>query len=267
MNQEQFWKPKPREPWSDWRTYSMLLPIVGGALGACIFFALGLAFAEIVNIRAEVRKPMILIAAFGVAIGSTFGSVGSGIEIFRKAHKGQAKVWDWISLTISIVTTIVGMVIGVATLLGGTTNWSREAVIWGSALVCGFAALDASGDMIELGGLFGSWEERTERWRLDREEWRRANGLAAVQNGPDLTSQLDKLTEQVGNLTGDIGQLVDRWSWPTAQKADFEFVLAGMNGSAADLTRERLALELAKSQLNLPSTATVDRWLGMVKEG
>jgi hypothetical protein len=252
-----FWKPKPREPWDDWRTYSMLLPILCGALGACIFFALGLAFAEIVNIRPEVRKPMILVAAFGVAIGSTFGSVGSGIEIFRKSHKGQAKVWDWVSLTISTVTTIAGMVIGVATLLGGTTNWSQEAVIWGSAVVCGFSALDAAGDMIELGGLFGSFEDRFETWLLEREEWRRANGLAAAQDGPEVESR--------------IAALEQRWSWPTAQKADFEFVLAGMNGnkdhSAADLTRERLAEELAKNQLNLPSTATVDRWLGMAKEG
>lgn len=250
---EQFWKPKPREPWSDWRTYSMLLPILAGALGACIFFALGLAFAEIVNIRPEVRKPMILIAAFGVAIGSTFGSVGSGIEIFRKSHKGQAKKWDWVSLTISIVTTVVGMVIGVATLLGGTTNWSQEAVIWGSAVVCGFSALDAAGDMIELGGLFGSFEDRFEAWLLEREQWRRANGQDVRQNGPEVEIR--------------IAALEQRWSWSTAQKADFEFVLAGMNGGVGDLTRERLALELAKNQLNLPSTATVDRWLGMVREG
>jgi hypothetical protein len=163
-------------------------------------------------------------------------------------------------LTISIVTTVVGMIIGVATLLGGTTNWSQAAVIWGSALVCGFAALDASGDMIELGGLFGSWEERVEQWREEREQWRRANGLAVVQNGPEIQTKLAELESKLATLDA-------RWSWPTAQKADFEFVLAGMNGSAADLTRERLALELAKSQLNLPSTATVDRWLGMVREG
>lgn len=257
---EDFWKPKPREPWSDWRTYSMLLPILAGALGACIFFALGLAFAEIVNIRAEVRKPMILVAAFGVAIGSTFGSIGSGIEVFRKSYKRQATTWDWTSLVISVVTTVVGMVIGVATLLGGTTEWSRAAVIWGSALVCGFASLDAAGDMIELGGLFGSWEERVEQWREEREEWRRANGQSVAANGPELRTRIAELESKNAELEA-------RWSWPTATKADFEFILAGLNGSAADLTRERLALELAKNQLNLPSTATVDRWLGMAQGG
>ena len=78
-----FWKPEPREPWRDWRTYSMLIPIVTGALGACIFFALGLAFAEILSIGAGWRKLMILVASFGVAFGATFGSIGSGIEVFR----------------------------------------------------------------------------------------------------------------------------------------------------------------------------------------
>jgi len=255
-NLEQFWKPKPREPWHDWRTYSMLLPILAGALGACIFFALGLAFAEIVNIRVEVRKPMVLVASFGVAIGSTFGSIGSGIEVFRKAYKRQATSWDWASLIVSIVTTVVGMVMGFASLLGATEEWSRIATIYGCIVVGAFASLDTGGDMIELGGLFGSFEDRYERWLVEREEWRenywRANGQSVAANGPELESRVE--------------QLEARWSWPTATKADFEFILAGLNGSAADLTREQLAIELAGNQLNLPSASTVDRWLGMVRE-
>jgi len=248
MIQETFWKPEPREPWSDWRTYSMLLPIAAGALGACIFFALGLAFAEIVNIRPEVRKPLIFVESFGVAIGATFGSIGSGIEVFRKSYKGQAKTWDWVSLSISTVTTIVGMVIGVATLLGGTTNWSQEAVIWGSALVCGFAALDAAGDMIELGGLFGSYDERVELWLEERETWRAANGLATAQNGPEVETKL--------------AELEARWSWPTATAADVTRATANLNGDRANLTRQEVGVILAKYKLNLPSQSTVKRGLG-----
>jgi len=249
---EQFWKPEPRRPWGDWRTYSMLIPIVSGALGACIFFALGLAFAEVAAIRPEVRKPMILVAAFGVAIGSTFGSIGSGIEVFRKSHKGQARVWDWVSLSISIVTTIVGMVIGVATLLGGTTNWSQEAVIWGSAVVCGFAALDASGDMIELGGLFGSYEDRYEAWLAEREAWRRENDVQVGQSDSRLQSRIEALEA--------------RWSWSQATLADFKTIVAGMNGSAAGLDREGLIVKLAENHLNPPTDSTIARWLRMVEE-
>jgi len=250
---EQFWKPEPREPWSDWRTYSMLLPILAGALGACIFFALGLAFAEIVNIRLEVRKPMVLIASFGVAIGSTFGSIGSGIEVFRKSYKKQATAWDWTSLIVSIVTTVVGMVMGFASLLGATEEWSRIATIYGCIVVGAFASLDTGGDMIELGGLFGSYEDRYETWLAEREDWRRANGLAVVQNGPEVESRL--------------AQLEARWSWPTATIGDFRAIRAELNGSAGALDRERLGVLLAERELNPPSSSTVDRWLGMVQEG
>jgi hypothetical protein len=205
---EQFWKPEPREPWHDWRTYSMLGPIAAGALGACIFFALGLAFAEIVNIRAEVRKPLIFVASFGVA-----------------------------------------------TLLGGTTNWSQQAVIWGSAAVCGFAALDAAGDMIELGGLFGSYEERVEQWRAEREAWRVSTGQSVTANGQEIVTKLSQLETA-------ISQLNHRWAWPTATAADVNRATAHLNGDRANLTREELGVILAEHQLNLPSPSTVKRGLG-----
>jgi len=254
LKDEKFWKPEPKAPFKDWRTYSMLLPITSGALGACIFFALGLAFAEIAGIRPEVRKPLILMAAFGVAIGSTFGSIGSGIEVFRKSHKGQATAWDWVSLSISIVTTIAGMIIGVATLLGGTTNWSQEAVIWGSAVVCGLAALDASGDMIELGGLFGSYEDRVEQWREEREEWRVSTGQSLVQPDLDLVGKL-------ADLESKLDQLEERGTWLTANADQVARYTAHLNGDRANLTRQELGLILAKHQLNVPSPATVRRGL------
>ena len=260
-----FWKPEPRQPWRDWRTYSMLMPIVAGAVGACIFFALGLAFAEIVNIRPEVRRPMILMASFGVAIGSTVGSIGSGIEVFRKSYKDQVRGWDWVSLSISTLTTIAGMIIGVATLLGGTTDWSKEAVIWGSAVVCGLSALDAAGDMIELGGLFGSWEERYESWLEEREAWRRANGQEVTDNSQDLIKEIQTLQAKLGAVTEHIMEVEARWTWPTATLADFKAILAGMNGSSSTLDREILAMKLAQDKLNPPSSSTVERWLKMAR--
>jgi len=263
---ETFWKPEPKAPWRDWRTYSMLGPIASGALGACIFFALGLAFAEIASIRPEVRKPMILVAAFAVAIGSTFGSIGSGIEVFRKSHKSQATAWDWVSLSISIVTTIAGMIIGVATLLGGTTNWSQEAVIWGSAVVCGLAALDASGDMIELGGLFGSHEDRYALWLEEREQWRRENGLAVTANGQALESKLEAVTQWAEDLETRLAENEARWLWPVAQKGDFVRILERLNGEAENLQRDGAILLLADEQLQPPSDATLGRWLAMAKE-
>ena len=263
---ETFWKPEPKAPWRDWRTYSMLGPIASGALGACIFFALGLAFAEIAAIRPEVRKPMILVAAFAVAIGSTFGSIGSGIEVFRKSHKSQATAWDWVSLSISIVTTIAGMIIGVATLLGGTTNWSQEAVIWGSAVVCGLAALDASGDMIELGGLFGSHEDRYALWLEEREQWRRENGQVVPGHFDQVREELDRLRAKHAAQAEQIIELQERWAWPTATINDFRSIVSGMNGSAATLDRSILEMKLSHEKLNPPSSATIDRWLAMAKE-
>ena len=171
MNAQAFYKPEPKEPWSDWRTYSMLIPILSGALGACIFLALGFSFTEMASIPQRARTVLVIAASFAVAFGSTFGSIGSGIEIFRKAYIKQAKPWDWVSLCISTATTIAGFAMGFAALLGATAEWSAVAQVYGSLVVGTLAALDCSGDMIELGGLFGSHEMRVEVWREERMTW------------------------------------------------------------------------------------------------
>lgn len=254
MTSETFWKPEPREPFRDWRTYSMLAPILSSALGACLFLALGFSFTEIAEIPQAIRTGLVIVASFTVAFGSSFGSVGSGIEIFRKVHTGAAQVWDWISLGISTCTTVAGFAMGFAALLGATANWSQVAVIYGSLVVGTLAALDSSGDMIELGGLFGSYESRVETWREERETWR-------ASTGQGLTGESAKLTEQIADLTAQVAGLVERETWLTATAADVTRATAHLNGDRADLTREELGLILAEHQLKLPSDSTIRRGL------
>jgi hypothetical protein len=256
---EQFWKPEPKEPWHDWRTYSMLIPILSGTVGACIFMALGFSFTEMASIPARIRTPMVILASFTVAIGSTFGSVGSGIEVFRKRYTGDAQGWDWISLAVSTATTVAGFGMGFAALLGATTGWSATARVYGSLVVGTLAALDSLGDMIECGGLFGSYETRVEQWRVERERWR-------VQTGQAVNSAESNVAQTLDALVQAVGELKQRWTWPEAHKSDFDRICSRLNGGAPDLTRERLAVLLAEEQLNLPSSSTVDRWLKMVKE-
>ena len=259
-----FWKPEPREPWRDWRTYSMLIPILSSALGACLFLALGFSFTEIATIPQRIRTGLVIVASFTVAFGSTFGSVGSGIEIFRKVHTGQVQGWDWVSLGISTATTIAGFGMGFAALLGATAQWSQVAVIYGSLVVGTLAALDSSGDMIELGGLFGSYEDRYEQWLAEREQWRAENGQEVVGDSDYLNTELEHLMQQVGGLVEEISYLQNRFAWPIASKADVDRVLAGLNGRAALVDRQELALILAEEHLNLPATtgdSTVKRWI------
>jgi hypothetical protein len=236
----------------------MLIPILSSALGACLFLALGFSFTEIAEIPQRIRTGLVIVASFTVAFGSSFGSVGSGIEIFRKVHTGAAQFWDWVSLGISTCTTVAGFAMGFAALLGATATWSTLAVIYGSLVVGTLAALDSSGDMIELGGLFGSFDERYEIWLTERETWRASTGQGLVGERTKLEDQIDKLKSQVADL-------VDRETWVTATAADVTRVTAHLNGNRGDLTRQELGLILAGHQLKLPSPSTVRRGLKVKK--
>lgn len=252
---ETFWKPEPKEPWHDWRTYSMLIPILSSALGGCLFMALGFSFTEMGSILQSVRTGLVIVASFTVAFGSSFGSVGSGIEVFRKRYTGDAQGWDWVSLGISTLTTVAGFAMGFAALLGATTTWSQIAVVYGSIVVGTLAALDSTGDMIELGGLFGSRDARYEMWLTEREQWRRETGQSVVQVGDDLVTKLANLEEQLVNLE-------ERGTWLTATAAQVNQATDHLNGDRANLTRQELGVILAEHKLNLPSPSTVKRGLG-----
>jgi len=231
----------------------MLIPILSSALGACLFLALGFSFTEVDSIAQDVRTSLVIVASFTVAFGSSFGSVGSGIEIFRKVHTAQAKRWDWVSLVISTATTVAGFAMGFAALLGATANWSEIAVIYGSLVVGTLAALDSSGDMIELGGLFGSFEERYEQWLEEKRQWESAN--VGVQG--DNVSELEQLSNKVQELTLELESL----SWPRATIADYRRVKSAMNGQSANLDMQMLKREMQKEHKRLPSARTVERWL------
>jgi hypothetical protein len=212
----------------------MLIPILSAALGSMIFMALGFSFTEMESIGAIAQTRLVVVAAFTVAFGSTFGSVGSGIEVFSKSYKAQARVWDWIALGVSGLTTVAGFGMGFAALLGATAEWSALAQVYGSLVVGTLAALDSTCDMIELGGLFGSFELRTERWLEEKRQHETRHGISKPL--------------------------------PPARIADFERVLGRLNGERADLNEEQLEAELAADGKGLPSASTVGRWLKMVQQ-
>jgi len=204
VGMETFWKPKPREPWRDWRTYSMFVPILSGAAGSCIFFALGLKFSQMDTLAQN--SGLVTFASFAVAFGSTFGSVGSGIEVFRKRYTGEAKNWDWAGLAISTVTTVVGFALGIASLLGATGWWSEYARVYGIVIAGTLAALDSGGDMIELGGLFGSYDQRMERWLEEQEAWaQRERGKAELLANPFVCDTCGKGFDSQAALSGHKG--------------------------------------------------------------
>lgn len=240
----------------------MLIPILSSALGACLFLALGFSFTEMGSIAQEIRTGLVIVASFTVAFGATFGSVGTGIEVFRKRYTGDVQGWDWISLGISTLTTVAGFAMGFAALLGATTTWSEIAVIYGSIVVGTLAALDSTGDMIELGGLFGSYETRVERWRIEREQWRVQNGLIGKPIDQMMVQVGEQLKPMFVDLTRQLEQLTDRWSWPVATSADVKRVTDHLDGQRSNLTRQEVGLLLAEHKLNLPSASTVKRGLG-----
>jgi hypothetical protein len=229
--------------------YSMLLPVLSGALGACIFMAFGFSFTEMEIVPVKIRTPMVVLAAFAVAFGSTFGSIGSGIEIFRKRYKGETEPWDWISLGVSSITTIAGFGMGFAALLGATEGWSAAANAYGSLVVGTLAGLDSLGDLIELGGLFGSYEIRIETWIQEKRKHELEHGAVEMVVLPEKE------------------ELVFDPSWPEANIDEVRQIVASLNGDRATLSASTLLQMLHAKQRRPKSDGTTKRWARLARNG
>lgn len=229
---ERFLKPKPIEPLRDWRTYSLIVPILSSTIGACIFTTLAFSFTELATLPQSFRTALVIVGAFTVGIGSTFGSAASGIEIYRKVYARTAIVWDWIALSVSTLTTVGGFALGFAALLGAAsvTGWARLVQMWGPLVLGALVSLDGLGDIVELGGLFGSFELRLERWENDRQEWAKAHGIE-----PPVSEDA-----------------------PVVSVADFRQLVSSLNGNRGELTKANLAAHFAG--MRLPAESTIDRW-------
>jgi hypothetical protein len=254
---DQFWKPEPKAPWRDWRTWGMFVPLLASMLGFAFTGLFAFAFSDIGVIRAEVQSWMVIVGSALIVWGAEANTPFTVIEVFRKILRKEHNGWDISALAASLTGTAINVLVTFASrqVLFGDSLWRQLALSWGP-LISGVAVtLDYYGGMIELGFLFGSHEARSDQWRLEREQWRRANGQSVVGEQADLVGQLDNLTEQVG-------QLVERWAWPVATSADVKRATAELNGDRANLTREEVGLILAEHHLNLPSDSTIRRGLG-----
>lgn len=239
-----FWQEPPTKPFRDWRTYMIGIPVLFSATGACIFMAFSFSFTEMGAIAQAARIRQVIIAAYATAIGSTFGSIGSGIEIYRKAFEKRAINLDWLSLGLSIGATLGGYMMGFAALIGTAQKWGDVRLGAALLVLSGLVALDAAGDLIELGGVFAGYNIRKTAWIEAREAHNEKYGIVERQ---------DRIA-------------IDP-TWPEAEIGDARRVIARMNGERATLTRDGLEQALAREQLRLRKPSTTGRWLRMAHEG
>jgi len=247
MSRTSFWKPEPREPWSDWRMFSMLVPILVSSVGFFVTGIFAFAFSDIAVIPDATQSWMVIFGSALIVFGAELNTPFTTIEVFRKILRHEANSWDTSALIVSLIGTVVNLLVTFASRLALDPIWKGLVLNWGP-LLAGFAvACDYYGALVELGFLFGSYETRMESWLHERQAW-------------------EEQTRDEGQSTKDDGRGTDQESaWRAARLDDFQRVLGRLNGERATLTADKLAEELAQDELRLPTRKTVKRWLELAQ--
>jgi len=228
---------RPKEPFTDWRVYSLLAPSVFSALGFLIFTTLGYSFTEFSSISDNVRLVLVLGGGIFLAIGGELGTLFTTIEIGRKHKLDDVNVWDWIAMGFSLATTLGGFTLALATLLGEFAVWSRPVQVYGSIVVGALAGVDAYFGFWETGYLFADYTKRVKSWFLEIEQEQNVKSPADFQNTinslhskfSDFQKAITDLQKSNANLQNDIAYL----QYPKADLQWFKTQLQGANGSLA----------------------------------
>lgn len=256
---ESFWKREPREPWSDWRTYSLLLPLICSAVAYTIYGIFTYAFDDIRVIAPFVQSWMVIVAALFVAVGAELGTPFTGIEVYRKQQRSQADAWDWSALIVSFAATLIGVMVALTVRSRTETGMSDVILTYGPVVVGIVVAADGYGGIVELGKLIGSYEDRREQWDVEKHEHEQIPVSNEPDASADILAQLAVTVEGLSVTVIGLSKDMKRLSWDVAKLSDFRKVRERTNGDT--LNRDTLAELLAKDEKRLPSDRTVDRWL------
>ena len=257
---EQFWKPEPKEPWHDWRTWGMFVPLLASMLGFAFTGLFAFAFSDIGVIAGVTQSWLVIIGSTLIVWGAEANTPFTVIEVFRKILRKEHNVWDISALIASLTGTTINLLVTFASrqTLFGDSVWRQWALSWGPLLAGIAVTLDYYGGMIELGFLFGSYEIRLTEYN----QWLTQTGQSLAQEEDQLTRRIEGMDRELVDVVGAVLRLNDRWSWPTASSSQIEQATAHLNGDRANLTRQELGLILAEHKLNVPSPSTVKRGLG-----
>jgi len=248
MSEIQFWKPKPREPQRDWRTFSMLGPIIVSAFGFFVSGIFAFSFSDIGVIRPTVQSWLVIVSSGMIVWGAELNTPGTVIEVFRKILRKEANAWDIWALILSLLGTMVNLLVTFASRSTLAPTWQTFVLNWGPIVSGLTVAADYYGGLVETGFLFASYEMRMESWLDEKRQF-------DIDNGNVVERASSVLEDRIADLESKIEQL----SWPVVTKAEYLELVAGMNGETPR-TIEQASGFLVKHKRQMPNPRTAVRW-------
>lgn len=156
--------PPPTPLSRDWRWWSLIIPSVATACGLFLFATLAIGFTELRNLPDSIRFLIVASGAILIPLGSELGTVSSVVEIFRKHFSVGASKLDWIGLVFSTLTSIAGVVMSWAYLLGADTGWSADVIRYGPLVFGTLMVLDFTFSLLETGAYLGRHDKEFDKW-------------------------------------------------------------------------------------------------------
>jgi len=162
---EPYWKPEPQRYGFSW--WALLLPGIVYTIGV-VWYAHNAFVPGLAGVNGHAFGSLLMVA------GGEAGTMIAATEVFSKAKKGEAVVWDWLSIAISLVATL-GNLFVVYTSLTDIDAWWLPIVRENGPLVLLLCSgVDYYGEIIEFGFFNAGFDARWSEWNDARHTWEKA---------------------------------------------------------------------------------------------
>ena len=244
--------------------YALLLPTLASAFGFVMTGVFAFAFSDIGVIPASVQSWMVIFGSALIIWGAEMNTPFVFIEAFRKVFRKEHHWLDIMALACSLVGTGANLLVAFASRMNAPA-WQTWALTWGPVVGGLAVVLDYYGAGVEVGFLFGSYEDRYDTWLKESVAFEKGKPsddvVKLVARYKEQKAELEEVNAEKVQIAAEAEKMraeLARLDRPVCSKEEFFEQVESWDG---EMTRVEAVDLIDSLGRNLPHVATLARWL------
>jgi len=194
VSKSTYWKPEPK----------LLDGMFAALLAPALLWVVGVSLYGLEAISAQ--APSLgtqLVGSALMVVGGEMGTIATVMEVWRKWKIGEAHLWDWLGIAVSLLATLGNMFVVFSRQTELALAWVTWARSYGPLALLLCSSLDFYANAMELGLRQASFGERWRKWNESRHGWEQRQREGSVKPRPPKEASIGDWRDIAAGLDGE----------------------------------------------------------------